>query len=303
MTLWNEPNAPERAGWPTLVMGLLLAVSAWGLTLLAVLLALASITAAFVPAMETGRRPDAADDSRGRPDSGRAAPAGRSSQPAGFLLPALPRFSLPQPSTAQVWPLLFAAWLLLLALGQALRQSETLTLLLLPFVNAAAAAAGRSHPADGPARPAVARAAPRLESLWRQRLLGPALSIFFELLAFLVFGLLFFAYVHAVPALETPFRLLMDELRSENGSPDFAARQIAVLLLSPGGWLLLLGLFALAVPLIEEAFKVTLLGFYAGRMRSRRRVSSAAFCAARLLPWRKTSVFQAQARRTGWSTS
>lgn len=269
MTSWNEPNACERAGWPTLVMGLLLGISAWGLTLLAALLALAGITAAIVPAMETEDGLMLLMIAVGiLVLAGLLLPGAVLNLRDFFALP-LPRFHLPQPSTAQAWPMLLAAWFFLLALGHVLTRSETLTLVLLPFVNAAALllpagiillTALRGLPLPLPRR--------AWSIFGASALLGPALSIFFELLAFLVFGLLFFAYVHAIPALETPFRLLMDEVRSADGSPDFAARQVALLLLSPGGWLLLLGLFALAVPLIEEAFKVTLLGFYAGRMRS-----------------------------------
>lgn len=269
MTLWNKPHTPERAGWPTLVMGLLLAVSAWGLTLLAALLALAGLTAALVPTMETEDGLTLLMIAVGVLVLAGLLLPGAVLNLRDFLSLPFPRFALPQASTAQAWPILFAAWLLLLALGQALTRSETLTLLLLPFVNAAALLLPL-----GLILLTVLRGLPlplprRAWSIFgASALLGPALSIFFEMLAFLIFALLFFAYVHTVPALETPFRLLVDELRSENGSPDFAARQIAILALSPGGWLFLLGVFALAVPLIEEAFKVTLLGFYAGRMRS-----------------------------------
>lgn len=164
---------------------------------------------------------------------------------------------------------LLAAWFSSLALGYGLSRSAIFSLWLLPIVNVVALTLPvgmvlvislKGLPLPSPRR--------AWSIFGASAVLGPTLAIFLELFAFLGFGLLFMFYASSTPGLDVTFRLLMDELQNEMGSMDFISQQATTLLLSPGAAFLLLGLFALAVPVIEEVFKVFLLWFYAGRMRS-----------------------------------
>ncbi|MDW8277307.1 MAG: PrsW family glutamic-type intramembrane protease [Anaerolineales bacterium] len=187
---------------------------------------------------------------------------------AFFSFP-VPRLLLPHQDNRLALVILFMLWFLCVASGYALTFHQTLSLLLLPFLNTGAVLlsvvmvliiALQKLPLPSPRR---------AWSLFGvSALLGPTLAIFFELFAFLGFMVLFTAYVSSQPALELSLHLLLDELENEAGSLDFATQQMATLLLSPGVGLLLFGLLALMVPIIEEAFKVSLLWGYAGKLRS-----------------------------------
>ncbi len=258
-------NPPPN--WAALGMGLFLSVSAFGLMGIAPLLVVLGLSG-----ISTLGKNDALTPlmlASGAFALGLLLAPGAYLNARKFLNLPEPRPGLRSLPPGLLAVILLAAWVISLALGYILSDSPAISLFLLPLVNVAAlmlplgialVISLRSLPLPGPRR------------IWSvfgaSVILGPTLAIFFELLAFIGFVVLFILYVSSTPGLEVPFRLLMDELQNEMGSVDLIAQQATTLLLSPGAALLLLGLLALAVPVIEETFKVFLLWFYIGQMRS-----------------------------------
>lgn len=261
------PATPAQTDWAALVMGLLLVVSALGLIGIAPLLAVLGLIA-----MSTLGEGDALTLlmlAAGTFALGLLlAPGAYLNARKFFNLPE-PRFGLRGLTPGLLLVMLLVAWVISLALGYGLSGNATFSLFLLPVVNVAALMLPvgivliislRGLPLPSPRR--------AWSVFGASAVLGPTLAIFFELFAFIGFGLLFVLYASSTPGLDVTFRSLMEELQNEMGSMDFISQQATTLLLSPGAAFLLLGLFALVVPVIEEAFKIFLLWFYAGRMRS-----------------------------------
>lgn len=261
------PATPAQTDWAALVMGLLLVVSALGLVGIAPLLVVLGLSA--MPTLGEGDALTLLMLAAGTFTLGvLLAPGAYLNARKFFNLPE-PRFGLRGLTPGLLLVMLLVVWVISLALGYGLSGNATFSLLLLPIVNVAAlmlpvgivlVISLRGLPLPSPRR--------AWSVFGASAVLGPTLAIFFELFAFIGFALLFVLYASSTPGLDIPFGLLMQELQNEMGSMDFISQQATTLLLSPGAALLLLGLFALAVPVIEEAFKVFLLWFYAGRMRS-----------------------------------
>lgn len=263
-----DPPIHPPADWAALVMGLLLALSALALLGIASLLAVLGISA-----MSTF----------GQSDTLTLLVLAAGTFALGVLLApgaylnARKFFNLPEPHSdffrertpKQLLTFLAAAWVVSLILGYALSGDAALSLLWLPLINVTALTLPVGIVLVISLRGLPLPSARRAWSVFgASAVLGPALAIFFEMLALIGFVLLFGLYARFTPGLDVPLRLLLEELQNETGSMDFIAQQAATLLLSPGGVFFLLGLFALAVPLIEEIFKVSLLWFYAGRIHS-----------------------------------
>lgn len=165
--------------------------------------------------------------------------------------------------------ILLMIWVVSLALGQALAAHRVFSLVFLPVINTFAlilpvAIALRLVLKDLP-WPSARRA---WSIFGASAMLGPGLAIFLELFALLGFVLLLMLYAASTPGLDDVFRTLLEELRSETTAGDFTSQQMTTLLLSPGAVVLVLGLFAVVIPIVEEICKVFLLWFYAGKMRS-----------------------------------
>lgn len=259
--------APRQTDWAALVMGLLLMASALSLVGIAPLLAVLGLSS--MPTLGEGDALTLLMLAAGTFTLGvLLAPGAYLNARKFFNLPE-PGFGLPRLALGLLLVLLFAAWLLSLALGHRLSANPTFSLFLLPLVNMAAVmlpiAIVLVITLKGLPLPSPRRA---WSVFGASTVLAPALAIFFEFLALIGFGLLFMLYASSTPGLDVPFWSLMEELQSETSSMDFISRQATTLLLSPGAAILLLGLLALAVPIIEEVFKVFLLWFYAGKMRS-----------------------------------
>ncbi len=261
------PKENLPTDWAALVMGLLLVVSALGLVGIAPLLAVLGLSA--ISTLGEGDALTLFMLAAGTFALGLLlAPGAYLNVRKFFNLPE-PRFSFRMLSPGLLVVTLFAAWLASLTLGYGISSSPTFSLWLLPLVNVAALTLPvgivlvislKGLPLFSPRR--------AWSIFGASAILGPTVAIFFEMFAFIGFGLLFMLYASSTPGLDVPFRLLVQELQSETGSMEFISQQATTLLLSPGAAILLLGLLALAVPIIEEVFKVFLLWFYAGRMRS-----------------------------------
>ncbi len=259
--------APAQTDWAALVMGLLLLVNALGLVSIALLLALLGLSA--LSALGEGDALTLLMFAAGTFALGLLlAPGAYLNARKFFNLPE-PRFGLRGLTPGFLLVMLLTAWVISLALGYSLSVNSTFSLILLPLVNVAALtlpiAIVLVITLNGLPLPSPRRA---LSIFGASAVLAPTLSIFIELFAFIGFGLLFILYATSTPSLDAVFRSLMEELQNEAGSIEFITQQATALLLSPGAAILLLGLLALAVPIIEEVFKVSLLGFYAGRMPS-----------------------------------
>jgi len=258
---------PAQTDWASLLMGLFLLVNALGLVGIAPVLALLGLSA--ISTLGEGDALTLLMLAAGTFALGLLLTLGAYLNARKFFNRSEPRFGLQGLTPGILLVTLFTAWVISLALGRGLSASPTFSLFLLPLVNVAAILLPITIvlviTLKGLPMPSPRRA---LSIFGVSAALAPALSIFFELFAFIGFGLLFVLYASSTPGLEVPFWSLMDELQSETGSMDFIAQQATTLLLSPGAAILLLGLLALAVPVIEEVFKVFLLWFYAGRMPS-----------------------------------
>lgn len=262
-----SPARPAQTDWAALAMGLLLSVSALGLMGIALLLVVLGLSA--MPTLGEGDALTLLMLAAGTFALGvLLAPGAYLNARKFFNLPE-PRFGLRGLTPGLLLVMLLVVWVISLTLGYGLSGNATLALFVLPLVNVAALTLPvgivlvislKGLPLPSPRR--------AWSVFGASAVLGPTLAIFFELFAFIGFVLLFVLYASSTPGLDVPLRLLMEELQNEMGSMDFISQQATTLLLSPGAAFLLLGLFALAVPVIEEAFKVFLLWFYAGRMRS-----------------------------------
>lgn len=262
----SSPAAPQT-DWAALALGLSLLLSALGLIASAPLLALLGLSA-----MST----------LGLNDTLSILMLAAGSLVLGILLTpgvylnACRFFHLPEPSlrlpainARLIAPALMAAWLASLALGYISSINQVATVALLPLANIAAVLLPISTLLilclQGLPLPTPRRA---WSIFGLSAMLGPTLSIFFQLFAFLGFAAFFALYATSTPGLDVIFLNMIGELQSETMSLNFVSQQAATLLLAPGTVLALFGLFSLAVPIIEEAFKVSLLWFYAGRLRS-----------------------------------
>jgi RsiW-degrading membrane proteinase PrsW (M82 family) len=98
-------------------------------------------------------------------------------------------------------------------------------------------------------------------------LTAPLIATLLEAIALGVILLAFILYARTVPGLTNSLNTLVDAFRSRNLSDDGITRLAASLAFAPGATISLLLTFSLAVPLIEETFKVIVIWFYLGRIR------------------------------------
>ncbi len=262
-----ETPVHSPTDWAALVMGLLLSVCALGLMGIAPLLAVLGLSA--IPTLGEGDALTLLMLAAGTFALGLLLAPGAYLNACKFFNLPEPRVGLRGLTPGLLLVMLLLVWFISLGLGYSLSGDTTLSLFLLPVVNVAALTLPvgivlvislKGLPLPSPRR--------AWSVFGASAVLGPVLAIFFELFSLIGFVLLFMLYASSTPGLDVSFRALMEELQNEMGSMDFISQQATTLLLSPGGAILLLGLFALAVPVIEEVFKVFLLWFYAGRMRS-----------------------------------
>ncbi|GAB4486993.1 MAG: hypothetical protein Fur0016_17210 [Anaerolineales bacterium] len=261
-----KPETP-RTNWPALAMGLLLSLSS--LTLMGIALLLAGLAFSGMSNLGQGNTLTLLMMAAGTFALGALLMPGAYLNARKFFNLPEPRFSLRGITPGWLVVTLLVVWVISLAFGNSLVVNPALSLFVLPVVNVIALTLPMAMVLVISLRGLSLPSPRRAWSIFgASAVLGPTLAIFFELLAFVSFALLFMLYANWTPGLQIPLRLLLEELQSETGSMEFISQQAVTLLLSPGAALFLLGLFALAVPVIEEAFKVFLLWFYAGRMRS-----------------------------------
>lgn len=259
------PNSPPATDWGALILGALLLLSAILTILSAPILALLGLAtpaqiggmdslslfmlAAGVFLLGTLLIPGAYLNARkffNQPEP-------------GLRLPAIP------PAAAVVF--LGALWGITLAIGAGVADHPALSGLLLPILNVFAVLLPIGIVLIISLKGLPLPGARRGWSIFGASLITvPFLATFLEMFAFLGFLLLFALYASVTPGLDVTLMTLAENLKNGSGSSDFLTRQAASLLFAPGAALALLGLFSLAVPIIEEGLKTTLLWFYAGRI-------------------------------------
>jgi hypothetical protein len=252
--------------WPALLMGLLLATGAASMLLLAALLAILRLTAL--------------------PNSNNAEALSMLLLAAGtfflglLLLPGIyfnarkffgaTELSL-HPPKLNDWifvPALVITWLMLLLLGQLTTGHTLLAAWILPVANIFAISLPILLYLRISLRGLGVPSARRSWSIFGASfLIVPGLALFFEAIAVGVIVLLLFLYASTVPGLNETFGLLVENVSAGTVSETELTRLTASLLYAPGASVAMLAAFSLAIPLIEETFKLTVLWFYLGRIR------------------------------------
>jgi hypothetical protein len=176
---------------------------------------------------------------------------------------------IPSIHNAILLPVLAIIWIAILVLGQAASSNTTTAILLLPVLNLLAVGlpilAYLRIVLNGLPLPAARRG---WSLFGASAITAPLLISIFEAFAFLAFLLLFVLYATTTPGLDTALQSVIDTLQTNRSALDSLTKEFATLLLAPGTTVALLGLFSLAIPIIEEALKIILLWFYADRLRS-----------------------------------
>jgi RsiW-degrading membrane proteinase PrsW (M82 family) len=165
-------------------------------------------------------------------------------------------------------PILTGAWIVTLITGQLALKQTILSTLLLPLINIFAL----SLPILVYARLSLhGLELPTSRRGWSvfgaSLLIVPGLALVLEAVAIGIIVLLLFLYASTVPGLKETFNLLLDNVSSGAVSENELTRLAASLLFAPGASIALLSAFSIAIPLIEETFKLTVLYFYLGRLR------------------------------------
>ncbi len=262
----NSPASNHQpTAWPALMMGLFLAMGAASLLMMALFFAAGGLLA--------------------RPELENSDPLSLYLLAAGtflmglLLLPGIylngrkffgaPDLNLRLPQINEGLFILgiVTAWAATLAVGQVATGQALLSILILPFANLAAGGLPillfLRLSLRGLEFPSARRG---WSILGASLLLTPTLALFFEAIAVLMIALLLLIYASTVPGLIETFKVLFDNLTAGNASEAEITRLTASLLFAPGTSLAALSTFSLAIPIIEEIFKLTVMGFYLGRL-------------------------------------
>jgi len=256
------PVPANKTDWHSLLIGLVLATNAIAMLGLAALIL-------FYPAMA---KEDPAAGSMTLPLL-----AGGLTFSALLLIPAvylngrkflnLPQMpvSLPAIHQAASSAILVALWILSLVIGQ-LVLSQPATAMLLPFINIIAIGA----PIVLFLRVALQKLElPRAQYSWSvfgiTLSIGPVIGILAEMLVFVLIIFIVGIYAAYHRGLADQLVQLAQAVQNTR-DPDLLMTAAAPLLFTPLGLLVLLGLFSVAVPAIEEATKVAALWLFAGKI-------------------------------------
>jgi hypothetical protein len=181
-----------------------------------------------------------------------------------------PKRSLNLPSFDDwiVFPALITTWLASLVLGYTISGSQIASTILLPLVNIFAIGLPILFYICISLRGLELPTARRGWSIFGASLLvSPALAFIFEGLALGVIIILFMIYASFVPGLQDTLKSLMTTFQSSNRNEAESMRLAANLIFAPGAAVAVLGTFSVAVPLIEETFKIILILPFLNRIR------------------------------------
>jgi hypothetical protein len=165
-------------------------------------------------------------------------------------------------------PLLIILWGMTLLFGQLAAGHKLLAIVVLPFANIFAVVLPILLYVRISLRGLKFPSARRSWSvLGASMLITPTLALIFEAIAVGIIVVLLLLYANAVPGLKETFATLVKDMRAGGNSDEEMTRIAASLLFAPGAFVATLSAFSLAVPLIEETFKLAVLWLYLGRIR------------------------------------
>jgi hypothetical protein len=183
-----------------------------------------------------------------------------------FGLPDL-ALRLPRLNDWLLIPILVGAWIMTLALGHLAASQTTLSTLILPIANVFAVCLPILLYLRLSLRGLDFPTARRGWSIWgTSMLITPSLALFFEAIVAGIIILLLYLYARTIPGLMETFSTLTASLTAGNASEAEITRVTASLLFAPGVSVAALSVFSIAIPLIEETFKLTAMWFYLGRI-------------------------------------
>jgi hypothetical protein len=193
----------------------------------------------------------------------------------GFYLNCLKFFNrpyepkhLPALNDRIVLPVLITIWLFSLVLGNFLSSNQIASAILLPMTNIIAIGLPILFYIRISLRGLELPTARRGWSIFGASIMvTPTLAFIFEGLALGAVIVLFIVYASFVPGLRDLLKSLMTSFQSSNRSEDESMRLVAHLIFAPGVAVAALGTFSVAVPLIEETFKVILILPFLSRLR------------------------------------
>ena len=175
---------------------------------------------------------------------------------------------LPVLNDSVVLPALITAWLISLVLGNTISGSQIASTILLPLINIFAIGLPILFYIRISLRGLELPTARRGWSIFGASLLvSPILAFIFEGLALGVVILLFMIYASFVPGLQESLKSLIETIQANNRSDTDAMKLAANLIFAPGAAVAALSTFSVAVPLIEETFKIILILPFLGRIR------------------------------------
>jgi hypothetical protein len=165
-------------------------------------------------------------------------------------------------------PALVGIWSMTLVLGQLSASHAILSILIMPIANIFAVGLPillyLRISLRGLDFPTARRG---WSVLGASMLITPSLALFFEAIAVGIIVFLLYLYANTIPGLTETFSTLITSIQSGNASDSEITRVSASLLFAPGVSIAGLSAFSIAIPLIEETFKLTVLWLYLGRIR------------------------------------
>ena len=171
-------------------------------------------------------------------------------------------------SDRMLMPIMIIAWLTSLMLGQIASRNLWASALVLPITNIFAIGLPVLFYIRISLRGLELPPAKRGWSVFGASLLiSPLLALIFEVLAVGVIFILYMVYASSVPGLKDALSSLVSGLQSGSSNDNESMRLAANLAFAPGAIPALLITFSLAIPLIEETLKITVIWFYLGRLR------------------------------------
>ncbi len=155
---------------------------------------------------------------------------------------------------------LITLWLLSLMIGQAISTSQPVASLFLPFLNFLAVCLPIVMYLRIGLRGITL---PSFRHVWTvfgaSLVVSPILALILEACVFGAFLAIYILIVKFIPELNNQFSLMISTYESSKQSEDAIMQLVANLLFSPGTAIAALGIFSVAIPFIEETFKIILL--------------------------------------------
>lgn len=194
----------------------------------------------------------------------------------GMYLNAVSIFNLPVPMAKAgikipdriLFPLLICIWPASLILGQISSGNRWASVIVLPIINILAIGIPILFYVRISLRGLELPPAKRGWSVFGASLLtSPLLALIFEALAVVLIFIAYMVYASTVPGLKDALSTLVSSLQAGGSNDTEAMRLAASLAFAPGAITTLLLTFSIAIPLIEETAKITIIWFYLGRLR------------------------------------